>query len=971
MGDPEYSQDLGLLTESGGTVAPTSDTRAAPSRYALGGELGAGGMGRVRTAYDATLEREIAVKQVRLVGDASAEATLLREARVTARLDHPSIIAVLDAGEDAEGRVFYAMRIVHGHGLDEVVAAGTEHRTGLLRAVLQVAQAIAYAHARGVVHRDLSPRNIRLGAHGEVVVIDWGLAAMIDELRTTRVVCGTPGYRAPELAAGQPAGPQADVWSLGALLHLVLFGTPPSARRSRRGVPAELRSLLACALATDPARRYADAGELARDIAAFLDGGRLRAHRDRPWDRVARLARRRPGVLGTASAGIAIVALVALLLGGHARRAAETARAAQAQARAAQEDANAALRDMVLDRAWQSTRLDRRPDAESLARRARELGAPIGARGVFAAFEATAQQGRTPLWPDDGCEVRAVRDRHTRLCTRAGRAWLVSSAARISLPIAEDVLAARFLGDGRLIVVVGTTSRQTAVVLDGQLREEARHVLSGGQPTIHAGDDTAIIATAQDYHVLARGAMHVVHPCAPGMPLRFLAPLAPSPTAPSPNEPAVIALCPDGKLVRADAAGKTSRDAFELGARIPAASAAVALGAHLFIGGIDARLGLVELATGRVVYATRSPVGGIRQVLATGEQDVVLVGEDGVALWDASAGAARAVTDTTGAEVTRDGVIAWGARGGELWPAPAARRLHRVTMRGGISAVAFAPDGASLAFGDGSGQLALVTLDAGTVRRRSLGDQVVKSIVFSPDGAMIAGGLASAHGARVFDPATLTARPGPWEDPVLGIKRLAYLAPDTLLALRYSKHPVAFNASTGARIGIDDLTGLPLDVAQPADGTALVVLGVDGETWRREGTSWRALAPLPGASAIAITENGAVVAIASGNGETIELRDAVTDARLGQVNAPGARIEDLALDRTGARLAIARIDGTVEVHSTSDGATVLALVAHDGRAAAVAFSPDGCWLATGGWDAVGRLLALCTAETAPPTSAAR
>jgi serine/threonine protein kinase len=189
--EPAGSEWLGELSDGalGSVERPAAGTVAAGPRYRLGGELGVGAMGRVRAAYDTLLEREVALKQVRAAGDAAAEAALLREARVTAGLDHPAIIAVLDAGDADDGQRFYAMRVVHGRSLAEVVepALDAAARTSLVRAVLQVAQAIAYAHTRGVVHRDLSPRNVRLGTHGEVVVhLDWHADAyarlILDEL---------------------------------------------------------------------------------------------------------------------------------------------------------------------------------------------------------------------------------------------------------------------------------------------------------------------------------------------------------------------------------------------------------------------------------------------------------------------------------------------------------------------------------------------------------------------------------------------------------------------------------------------------------------------------------------------------------------------------------------------------------------------------------------------------------------------
>ncbi len=198
------------------------DTR----RYERRQLVGVGGMGRVTVVYDHVLRREVALKEPASGHDNA----LLEEARRAASLEHPGIVPVLDAGVDATGRPWYTMRLLRGRPLEEALRAEADlaGRLGHVRALLSASEAIAYAHARGVVHRDVTPANVLLGGLGEVVVIDWGLAAA----QGARGGGGTRGYRAPEQEAGAPADARADVYALGAILFRLCAGVPMTAGKT-------------------------------------------------------------------------------------------------------------------------------------------------------------------------------------------------------------------------------------------------------------------------------------------------------------------------------------------------------------------------------------------------------------------------------------------------------------------------------------------------------------------------------------------------------------------------------------------------------------------------------------------------------------------------------------------------------------------------------------------------------------------
>lgn len=290
-------------------------------------ELGRGGMGQVLEAYDPELLRRVAVK-VLLDPDKVGEEQLLRfraEARITAQLQHPCIVPVYDVGRTADGTPFYyVMKKVEGWTLRELIDAlrggdeatsrrWTRHR--LLTAFVQVCEAMAYAHERRVLHRDLKPDNIMLGRFGEVLILDWGVARVMGDatesstrqivdgatLAATRdgVVIGTPGYMSPEQTRGRLSelDGRSDVWSLGTILYEILTYQPafsgtsifalsykvlnelppdPRERSPQLEVPQEIAQVCMGALATDRGARTGSAAELAESVRAFLAGAKRR-----------------------------------------------------------------------------------------------------------------------------------------------------------------------------------------------------------------------------------------------------------------------------------------------------------------------------------------------------------------------------------------------------------------------------------------------------------------------------------------------------------------------------------------------------------------------------------------------------------------------------------------------------------------------------------------------------------------------
>lgn len=352
-------------------------THEDPGRYQLRGALGEGGIGLVDRVYDRHLRREVALKSLRPVlhsrTDRSIiESRFLDEARVTGLLEHPGIVPVHEVGRRLDGALYYTMKQIRGHNLRAAAyKAGFDERMRLVPRFIGLCQAVAYAHSRGVIHRDLKPDNVMLGDFGETLVVDWGLAKIkaapdaaaseIDLVPDGRTldgqVLGTPAYMPPEQLEGRIADvdERADVYALGVILYELITGQTPFgagtgaaafAALARRVAtepvphpatleprcPPELAAIMLRALQKDPARRYKDAGAMVDDMLRFEAGGWVLAHRYSLRERLWRRLRRHRGALVLALAVLSVAAVTWIGRGAREEdRAAEAERARQAQ----------------------------------------------------------------------------------------------------------------------------------------------------------------------------------------------------------------------------------------------------------------------------------------------------------------------------------------------------------------------------------------------------------------------------------------------------------------------------------------------------------------------------------------------------------------------------------------------------------------------------------------------------------------
>lgn len=276
--------------------------------FILRGLVGRGGLGRVWLAYDKNLRREVAIKEVvpEKLGDNYEKYTksLVKEAEITGQLEHPGVVPVYQLEKKEDGSFFYVMRYVHGRTFKDVLDesrqlppdAGFIYRMRFLASLIDVADAVGYAHSKMIVHRDLKPANIVIGEYGETVILDWGLAKCSNECVDPNKVeppTGTPSYMAPEQIDKKWGGIETstDVYALGVLLYILLTGekpyrgsskdvmseivstgSSPMPKKINPSIPPELDAICRKAMSKEQKFRFKDANAMAEELKAFRDG---------------------------------------------------------------------------------------------------------------------------------------------------------------------------------------------------------------------------------------------------------------------------------------------------------------------------------------------------------------------------------------------------------------------------------------------------------------------------------------------------------------------------------------------------------------------------------------------------------------------------------------------------------------------------------------------------------------------------
>mgnify|MGYP002631314883 CR=1 FL=1 len=389
--DPDPPTGHGRQTWFPDQMAEAGSGSPEVERYQFEKRIGEGGMGEIWRAYDNVLRRHVAVKVVKAAVISDALLTrFAQEAQVTGQLEHPNIVPVHDLGRTSAGHLFFTMKEVRGQALNDVIRdtwstiqaepglRETEIRR-LVGVLMRVCEAVAFAHARGVIHRDLKPDNIMVGEFGEVQVMDWGLARVLGESagavlavssdRSTSAsnhtqmgrIAGTPAYMSPEQAWGETArlGAPSDAWAVGAILYEIVSGQPafagevqvilnkvrthtlqpPSAVAS---VPRELEAVVMRAMDPDMEARYT-VDQIRQDLEAWMGGMALEAVDYSPVELAFKWARRNQalvrGVAVTSVVAAAVLGILVFRYVADVTHANEVARAEAANARAAEQQA--------------------------------------------------------------------------------------------------------------------------------------------------------------------------------------------------------------------------------------------------------------------------------------------------------------------------------------------------------------------------------------------------------------------------------------------------------------------------------------------------------------------------------------------------------------------------------------------------------------------------------------------------------
>ena len=890
-------------------------------RYERRGLLGVGGMGKVYSSKDKHLRREVALKEA---NSPELGARMAREARITAQLEHPGIVAVYDAGLTEDGRPWYTMRLIRGRTLYERLqqAASLQDRLRLVDRFHAACQAVAYAHSMGLVHRDLKPANIMVGEFGETQVADWGLARPVParEAEWSRIagdlppagVAGTRRYMSPEQIQGSAAAETSDVWSLGVTLLELLTGQRSQNRSIEdlpEAVPAELAAIVAKCLRPDPRQRYPSAFELSQDLGRYLDGRRVEAHEYSPGELFVRLVRAWKAPLAVGTLALAVLAVVLVGAGQSMTEERATARRNLSQA--------------LTQQALIALAADRIPEAEVLAAHALVLGHSPQARGVLAGTSGPRPRllRRSPLPKACTDDPRMSADGRHLACVAGGalelwevegdRVWVKELPVEGNLSWHEDHI---FLSTSS-----GTLTR---IDLDGHLEERAIaevgviQMAYFGDLAVAAGLDSAIPLMPERGEAfpicsIRRPTMmqtreRLVLACEDQV-LRTY-----SPTGELLNEmaldehPAYSAhrLQPDGSILIGTLFGEVLR----LATDEPA---------------ITQRLGGFD---GSVLSQTEVP--GTPYALVRGERGGPRIWDTALNAWVGTlpSGAKRIAP---GPEVGQAWLLGEEL---ELWELPEGLRPRQTFTGAGVSNIKVSPDGQQVAVAMGSGLVQLHQLSTGRLLDswRWQGG-VTKCVAFGTEDLLLAYGMEG--------PTSRLSEGGVVEGlPLIGrFRRCGRFSDGQVWGVTWGPQISRIDLVTGEAV-TTRTDGTYFDASSSPSGDVMSALDSNGRVliWGRGVEEQREHVDAVG---VDVGDGGAPLVIIERHRLCVDERCVASDKRF----------IDVAVSARG-QAAVSTLSGDVLLYDLATLELLAVPQGHSKRVASLDFSPDGGVLVTGGWD---------------------